>query len=236
MEKFFSCSNLKKSYFQRDILKGIRMEVDKGKIVGLLGPSGSGKTTLLKIIAGISKCSSGEVLIDGVKPGIETKSKVSYLPDRNFLYKWMRVKDSIEFFKDFYKDFDEERCNKLIKFMDLNIKSKITSLPKGELEKLLLTLVFCRKSKLYLLDEPLSIVDLITRDKILDIIMNNYTVESSIIIATNLVENTERVFDQVFFIDKGKIILSGNVEDLKMKKGKSIADIYRELFNNEKSY
>lgn len=230
MDVILKASNLEKSYFNKKALNGLDLEVKKGRIVGILGPNGSGKTTFLKIAAGILSKTNGELLIDGHKPGVYTKSIVSYLPDREYLFKWMKIKDAVNFFKDFYKDFDEEKCKKLLEFMNLDINSKVKTLSKGMTEKLYLTLVLSRKAKLYILDEPLGGVDPTTREKILDAILDNYSEDSSIIITTHLVNDIERLFDDVAFISEGKVVLSGNAEELRNEKGLSIDQLYREVF------
>lgn len=230
METILKCTDLKKSYFRKTALNGVNLEIKKGKITGLLGPNGSGKTTFLKIAAGILRPSSGEIFINGNKPGIKTKAQVSYLPDRDYLYKWMRIEDAIAFFKDLYEDFDGKKAQELLKFMELSEDSKVKELSKGMSEKLYLTLVLSRKSQLYVLDEPLGGVDPTTREKILDAILENYTEDSSILITTHLVSDIERLFDDVAFISEGKIILFGNAEELRAEKKMSIDEIYREVF------
>lgn len=230
MDIILKTSNLEKSYFNKKALNGLDLEVKKGRIVGILGPNGSGKTTFLKIAAGILTKTNGEILIDGHKPGVYTKSIVAYLPDKEYLFKWMKIKDAVDFFKDFYKDFDEEKCKKLLEFMNLDINSKVKTLSKGMTEKLYLTLVLSRKAKLYILDEPLGGVDPTTREKILDAILDNYSEDSSIIITTHLVNDIERLFDDVAFISEGKVVLSGNAEELRNEKGLSIDQLYREVF------
>jgi ABC-2 type transport system ATP-binding protein len=230
MEDILKASNLEKSYFNKKALNGLDLEIKRGRIVGLLGPNGSGKTTFLKIAAGLLSKSSGELLIDGNKPGVYTKSIVSYLPDKDYLYKWMKIRDAVQFFKELYRDFDENKAKELLKFMNLDINSKITALSKGMSEKLYLTLVLSRKAKLYILDEPLGGVDPTTREKILDAILNNYSEDSSMIITTHLVTDIERLFDDVVFISEGKIVLSGNAEELRNERGMSIDEIYREVF------
>lgn len=230
MDIILKASNLEKSYFNKKALDGLDLEVKKGRIVGVLGPNGSGKTTFLKIAAGILSKTNGEILIDGNKPGVYTKSIVSYLPDKEYLFKWMKIKDAVDFFRDFYKDFDEDKCMKLLEFMNLDINSKVKTLSKGMTEKLYLTLVLSRKAKLYILDEPLGGVDPTTREKILDAILDNYSEDSSIIITTHLVSDIERLFDDVAFISEGKVVLSGNAEELRNEKGMSIDQLYREVF------
>lgn len=230
MSTILKTSKLTKKYFNKMALNGLDIEIPIGKILGLLGPNGSGKTTFIKIAAGILRESSGEILIDEHKPGIYTKSIVSYLPDVNYLYKWMKIKDAIEFFSDFYEDFDGEKALQLLKFMDLQQELKVTSLSKGMLEKLNLTLVLSRKARLYILDEPLAGVDPVAREKIIDAIIQNFNEDSSMIITTHLVNDIERLFDQVAFISEGNIILSGDAEALRLEKGKSIDELYREVF------
>lgn len=230
MELLLEARGLSKSYFNKKALKNVDFTIGKGKVVGLLGPNGSGKTTFIKIIVGILRQSGGELLINGKKPGVETKAMVSYLPDRNFLYKWMKIKDAIEFFGDFYEDFDIDRCRELLKFMDLQEDLKVISLSKGMMEKLNLTLVLSRRAKLYILDEPLAGVDPVAREKILDAIIQSYNEDSSMIITTHLVKDMERVFDDIAFIKEGEIVLSGNAEDLRSEKGKSIDELFREVF------
>ncbi|WP_050608016.1 ABC transporter ATP-binding protein [Clostridium niameyense] len=230
MDTILTCSDLKKCYYKKNALNGLDMEVKRGRIIGLLGPNGSGKTTFLKIAAGLLRKTSGEILINKDEIGIKTKAKVAYLPDRNFLYKWMKIKDSINFYKDFYKDFDKKKCDELIEFMELDKESKVSSLSKGMVEKLLLTLTLSRRADLYLLDEPLGGVDPVSRDKILDAIIDNYREDSSMIITTHLVNDIERVFDDVYFISEGKIIIKGEAEELRIEKEKSIDQIYKEVF------
>ncbi len=223
-------NNLSKSYFTKKALKSVNMKLEEGKVLGLLGPNGSGKTTLIKIAAGILTPSSGEILIDGEKPGVYTKSIISYLPDRNYLYRWMKVKDAINFFDDFYDNFNTQKAYELLDFMKLDENLKVTQLSKGMMEKLNLTLVLSRKAKLYILDEPIAGVDPVAREKILDAIINNYNTNSSMLITTHLVKDIERIFDEVAFISDGEIIIDGNAEDMRSEKGKSIDELFREVF------
>ena len=232
MEPLLKCKDLKKIYFRKSALNGLNLEINQGRITGLLGPNGSGKTTFLKIAAGILKQSSGEIFINGNKPGVKTKSQVSYLPDKDYIFKWMRINDAIDFFKDMYDDFDKNRALELLKFMNLEGDRSEERRSRGMCEKFYLTLVLARKAKLYILDEPLGGVDPVTREKILDAILENYTENSSIVITTHLVSDIERLFDEVNFISEGKIILSGNAEELRDERKMSIDGIYREVFND----
>lgn len=230
METVLIVKDLKKNYFNKPVLRGLNLEIEKGKILGLLGPNGSGKTTFMKILAGILRPTSGEVLINGNKPGIESKAIVSYLSDVNYLFKWMKIKDAVNFFNDFYDDFSIEKSRELLDFMKLDENSKVKTLSKGMLEKLNLTLVLSRSAKLYIFDEPLGGIDPVAREKIIDAIINRISDESSMIISTHLVKDVERLFDDVAFISDGEIVLKGNAESLRGEKKKSIDELYREVF------
>lgn len=230
MEHIVEIKNLTKNYNKKLALNNLNLNIEKGKVVGILGPNGSGKTTLIKILVGLLRQTKGEVIIDGHKPGVDTKSVVSYLPDRNFLYDWMKIQDAIDMYKDFYSDFDEKKADDLLKFMKLEKNMKVTSLSKGMKEKLNLTLVLSRKAKLYILDEPIAGVDPVARDQILDAIINNYEENSSMIITTHLVRDMEKVFDDVVFLSEGDVILEGNAEKLREEKSMQIDDLYKEIF------
>lgn len=230
MDNILKSEGICKSYINKKALRGVDIAIMPGKIVGLLGPNGSGKTTFLKIAAGILHASSGDILIDGEKPGVYTKSIVSYLPDNEYLLNWMKVTDAVKYFKDFYSDFDEKKAKDLLQFMGLDEKSPVKSLSKGMKEKLKLTLVLSRAAKLYILDEPLGGVDPTAREKILNAIVNNFNGNSSMLITTHLVNDIERIFDDVAFISDGVIVLQGNAEELRRDKKKSIDELYREVF------
>lgn len=232
MGALFEAKGIKKNFFQKQALQGVDLVLEKGRILGLLGPNGSGKTTLMKIIIGLQKPSAGELQIDGAAPGVYTKSIVSYLPDQNPLFSWMRIMDAVSFYQDFYTDFDTKKAIEMLQFMNLNGNDKVKNLSKGMLEKLMLTLTLSRNAKLYILDEPLGGVDPVSREKIIDSILNNYNEDSSVIISTHLVNDVERLFDEVAMIHEGRIILQGNAEDLRIQHSKSIDELYREVFRN----
>ncbi len=222
--------NLQKKYGHNVILDNIDLQIPKGKVIGLLGKNGTGKSTLLKIINDLLVPTSGKVLFCGKPLGVDSKNSISYLPERNFLDKTMSVKQAVKFFSEFYADFDPAKAKKLLKDLDLDINMKIAKMSKGMQEKVSLVLVMSRKAKLYILDEPLGGVDPATRDYILDTILNNFQAGSSVIISTHLIQDIERVLDEVIFIDKGKIVLTGEADDLRTKNKMSIDEIFREMF------
>lgn len=230
MGNIVEIKGLSKSYLRKKALNNLTVNLEQGKIIGILGPNGSGKTTLIKIITGLLRQSRGQVMIDGKTPGVYTKSIVSYLPDRNFLYEWMTIAEAIKFYSDFFTDFDEVKANELLKFMKLEKWMKISSLSKGMKEKLNLTMVLSRRAKLYVLDEPIAGVDPVARDQILNAIIENYDKESTILITTHLVRDIEGIFDEVIFMKDGEIELEGNAEVLREQKGMQIDELYKHVF------
>lgn len=230
MKSIVEVRDLTKKYLNKTVLDQISLNIEEGKIVGILGPNGSGKTTLIKILTGLLRQTSGEALIDGQRVGVGTKAIVSYLPDRNFLYKWMKIEDALQLYKDFYSDFDVKKFEELLDFMNLEKSMKVDSLSKGMHEKLNLSLVLARNAKLYILDEPIAGVDPVARDQILNAIINNYNEKSSMIITTHLVRDMENILEDVMFLRDGHIVLTGNAEALREEKGMQIDEIYKELF------
>lgn len=232
MKKLLEIKGLNKSYGDIAILKDINLEVEQGNVVGLLGRNGAGKTTLIKLINGLLTKTSGEILINGKPVGVESKSIVSYLPERTFLDKNMTIKEAVGFFKDFYEDFSIKKAEELLKDLDLDEKMRLSKLSKGMLEKVQLALVMSRKAKLYILDEPLGGVDPATRDYILDTILKNFDEGASMIISTHLISDIERILDEVNFIDNGEIKMADSAEKLRDEYKKSIDEIFREEFKN----
>lgn len=222
--------NISKSYGDKQVLKNINLTLTKGKIVGLLGKNGMGKTTLIKLINDLLTPDSGEILINGEKIGIESKKRISYLPERTYLDKTMKVSDAIKYFEEFYDNFDKEKALNLIKDLNLDINSKINKMSKGMQEKLQLILVISRNVDLYIFDEPLGGIDPATRDYILDTILSNFNEEASVLISTHLISDIERILDDVIFIDKGEIILTSSADELREKEGKCIDEIFRRMF------
>ena len=222
--------NLNKKYDKKYVLKDVDLKVTSGKIIGLLGKNGAGKTTLIKLINDLLTPTSGKIFVKGNNIGVESKKVISYLPERTYLNKQMKVSEVIDYFKDFYENFDDNKAKKLLKDLDLDTNQNLSKMSKGMQEKVQLVLVMSRKADLYILDEPLGGVDPATRDYILDTILSNFNENASVIISTHLISDIERILDEVIFIDKGKIVLQSDTDELRTKENASIDEIFRRMF------
>jgi ABC-2 type transport system ATP-binding protein len=224
-------SNLRKKYPKVEALKGVDLALPQGEIWGLLGPNGSGKSTLLKCIIGLVKPDGGEIRILGQVPSRRTKAQIAFVPEVENLYRWMTVRQAIDFTASFYEDWDEGRIPGLLEFMGLDPDKKVSSLSKGMRARLKLILALARKAPLLLLDEPFSGIDPASRDRIVEGIVRQFkSEEQSMIISTHAVGDTEQLFDGVVFLDEGTVSLQGNAEDLRDQYGKSINDLFKEVF------
>jgi len=232
MDTLVHIDKLTKKYGSKTAIDNISFNLEKGRILGLMGPNGSGKTTLLKMLAGVQHPSSGNILIEGQTIGPKTKAIVSFLPDVNPLFTWMKAEDAIDYYADFFNDFDKNKCYDLLTFMKLNRVQKVRSMSKGMIEKLNLSLIFSRQAKLFLLDEPLGGIDPVARERIVSTIIKTYSEDSSIIISTHLVHDVETIFDDICMIHEGQLILQGNAETLRTEHGTSIDQLYVKMFND----
>jgi len=223
--------NLNKSYAKFPALKNVNLELEPGRIMGILGPNGSGKTTLIKIVAGLLKPSGGEVMVCGMAPGKQTKALVSYLPDVNHLPNWMSIQGIIQYFNTFYEDFDPASAFALLERLGIDQRRKMTALSKGTREKLRLSLALARKARLYLMDELLEGIDPVARIVTIDTILENFNTEGSLLISTHLITDVEKLLDEVVFLKDGEVVLSGSTEDLRVEKKRSIEGIYKEIFS-----
>ena len=222
--------DLSKKFDDKYVLKDINLKLSGGKIIGLLGKNGAGKTTLIKLINDLLTPSSGEIIVKGNKVGVESKKVISYLPEKTYLNKQMKVSEVLDYFKDFYDNFDINKAKKLLKDLDLDVNQNLSKMSKGMQEKVQLVLVMSREADLYILDEPLGGVDPATRDYILDTILSNFKENASVIISTHLISDIERILDEVIFIDKGKIKLQSDTDKLREKEKASIDEIFRRMF------
>ena len=226
----FECTALDKRFGGAHALDGVSIKAEPGRVLGLLGPNGSGKTTLIKIACGLLQPTGGEVKICGMAPGVETKKLVSYLPDRMCLPRWMSAQQLVNFYADFYADFDEKRAGELLTRLRVAPEQRVKHMSKGTQEKVQLVLTMSRRARLYLLDEPIGGVDPATRDFILSTIMTNYAEDAAVIISTHLISDVERVLDDVVFIDHGRVVMSGEADEVRERSGKSVDELFREVF------
>jgi len=230
MGNVIECKALTKKYGRRSALNAVDLNLEEGRIVGVLGPNGSGKTTLIKLINGLLTPTSGEIRIDGNLPGVETKSIVSYLPDKDYLGDEMSFHECTKLFADFYADFNREKAFKMLASLNIDPDMRFKFLSKGNREKAQLILVMSRAAKVYVLDEPIAGVDPAARDYILQTILNNINPGATVIIATHLISEIEKILDDVVFIKEGNIVLNDSAENIREKEGKSIDGLFREVF------
>ena len=230
MNTILEYSHVTKQYSTVCALNDVNLAIEPGHIVGLLGPNGSGKTTLLKIACGLLCPTTGTVSVCGGPVGPDSKLRISYLPDKNYLSEWMRISQIIDLFHDFYSNFDRNKAYEMLQRLNISPKQKLKTLSKGTREKVQLILVMSRSSDLYLLDEPIGGVDPAARDYILRTIISNYSEKSSVLISTHLITDIEQVLDEVIFIRDGRVVLQDTVEHIRESRGKSVDAFFREVF------
>ena len=230
MTPILICNNLVKRYSYQQALGGVNLTLERGRIIGLLGPNGSGKTTLIKLASGLLVPTGGEILVGGMAPGVETKKIVSYLPERTYLNTWMRVSDLLNFFEDFYKDFDKVKAYEMLQRLNINPADRLKNMSKGTKEKVQLILAMSRAARLYLLDEPIGGVDPAARDYILHTIISNYSKDATVILSTHLIGDIEPVLDEAIFLKDGRVFAHRSVEELRETEGMSVDAYFREVF------
>lgn len=231
MKPILECKGLTKQYNNHvNALTNLNLVLEQGQIIGLLGPNGSGKTTLIKLINDLLIPTEGQVLIDGMAPGVETKKIVSYLPERTYLDPSMKIKDIISYFSDFYENFVTDRAYHMMTDLEIDVNSRMRALSKGTKEKVQLALVMSRDAQLYVLDEPIGGVDPAARDYILQTILTNYNENATILISTHLITDIENILDRVLFLKQGQVVLNAAVDEIRMDQGKSVDALFREVF------
>ena len=230
MAPIVQCMGLTKTYGGKIALNQIYLNLERGRIIGLLGPNGSGKTTLIKIMNGLLQPTAGEILINGQRPGVETKFRISYLPERTYLHPGMKVMEMVQYFQDFYPDFRVDRAYDMLARLQIQPYERLKNLSKGTKEKVQLILVMSRDADLYVLDEPIAGVDPASRDYILHTIVQNYNRNATILLSTHLISDVENILDEVVFIRYGSIILQAGAEQIRRNEGKSVDRFFREVF------
>lgn len=229
-DQLILAQGLTKLYGKKMALDHMDLTVGRGRIVGLLGPNGSGKTTFIKLLCGLLQPTEGLLTIDGQKPGVHTKSIISYLPDRMYFADWMKVSDLTDFFADFYEDFDRAKAAEMMKALEIRPKDRMKTMSKGTKEKVQLAVIMSRKAQLYLLDEPIAGVDPAARDFILNTILTNYNEEGTVLLSTHLISDIERILDEAIFLQNGRVVRHDTVDNIRENEGKSVDQLFREIF------
>ena len=231
MSNLVEISGVKKGYgISKTVFENLNLALPEGKIIGLLGPNGSGKTTLIKMLVGLLQPEKGSIRICGHEVGPESKAVVSYLPERTYLSGWMNVVQLLDFFCDFYPDFDRNAAEHMLTALEISPKLRIRQMSKGTREKVQLIMVMSRAAQLYLLDEPLNGIDLLARDEVVNTILTNMSDNASVVISSHLVEELERIIDKAIFMKDGQIVLMGDVEEIRQERGESVTDLYRQIY------
>ncbi len=230
MSEVLRCENLTKVYDRIPALSNVNLTLESGKIIGLLGPNGSGKTTLIKLINGLLMPTSGTITVGGYTPGVESKKLVAYLPDNSYLNTWMTVRQIVNYFKDFYADFREDRAYEMLGRLGISPDTRLKTLSKGNKEKVCLILVMSRDAMLYVLDEPIAGVDPAARDYVISTIINNYNPEATVLISTHLITDIEQILDEAIFLQNGRVVMHDTVDNIREEHGKSVDELFREVF------
>ena len=230
-QELINVQGLTKTFGAKPALDHMDLSVGRGRIVGLLGPNGSGKTTFIKLLCGLLHPTSGTLQIDGHSPGVETKSIISYLPDRMYFADWMKASDLTDFFADFYSDFDRQKALEMFSALSIRQNERLKTMSKGTKEKVQLALIMSRKAQLYLLDEPIGGVDPAARDFILNTILTNYNENGTVMLSTHLISDIERVLDEAIFLQNGKVVRHDTVDNIREQEGKSVDQLFREIFS-----
>ena len=230
MENCLECTELTRRFGPVAALDAVSLRIAPGRVVGLLGPNGSGKTTLIKLATGLLTPTAGRIAVCGLAPGKKSKALVSYLPDRMCLPEWMSAEELMDYYADFFADFDRAKAADMLARLGLRAEQKVSQMSKGTKEKVQLVLVMSRSAKLYLLDEPIGGVDPATRDYILDTIIRNYSEDAGVVISTHLISDVENVLDDVIFLREGKVAMQASADDMREQYGKSVDAVFREVF------
>ncbi len=230
MDKIITIDNLTKKYKETLAIDDLSIEIEKGKVVGLLGPNGSGKSTLLKLIVGLLKKDAGKILIDGKSPGIETKSMISYLPDSYYLYEKLTVRETIDMYGDFYKDFDKNQSDKLLDYLSIPRGKMTKDLSKGLRERLLISLNLSRDADIFIMDEPVDGVDPVAKQAVIDMIIEKMAKDKTFIITTHQIGDLENLFEDIIFLDKGKVLMHKDAIAIREENMMEISDYYKEVY------
>jgi len=225
-----STTQLTKRYAGTTAVNSATVELKPGRIYGLLGPNGSGKSTFMKLSAGLVRPTEGEIKIMGKPISAQSRAHVVFMPTEPYFYSYMTIQQIGVFHEDFYAGFSLDRYAELVTSMGLEMNMKVSSLSSGMAAKLKLAVAAARDAQLIMLDEPLNGIDIIARDVIMSTIIEKANETNTILLSSHLIDVMEGILDEVIFIKSGRIVLMGDAESVREEHGKSIVDLYREVF------
>ncbi len=224
------CTNIMKKYMTVTAVEDITVTLEQGKTYALLGPNGSGKTTFMKMAAGLIKPTSGTILFEGQPIGTYSKAHTAYMPTEAYFYPYMNCNDIGKYYEDFFDDFDRQKYEHMLKHMELDLKLKANKMSSGMMAKLKIAVALSRNAKLIMLDEPLNGIDIIARERVIDTIAHNLSPDKTFVLSSHLVDELEPMIDYAIFIKYGKIAMMGDVKELYASHGKSIVELYKEIY------
>lgn len=224
------CEHLVKKYISTTAVSDLSLEIVSGNIYALLGPNGSGKSTLMKMIAGLAKPTSGSITFDNRPLSYKAKAHIAYMPTEAYFFNYMTCRDVGKYYDDFFEDFSFTKYMELLQKLDLNPKLKTREMSSGMMAKLKIAATLSRNAEVIMLDEPLNGIDIIARETIINTIVSNITDDTAVLMSSHLVDELEKIIDHAIFIKDGTCVLQGNAKELRMTQGKSIVDMYKEIY------
>ena len=222
-------TNVTKKYLTQAAVNNISFDLPRGKIIALVGPNGSGKSTILKLIAGLAHPSQGQAAVNGKPADRRITGEVAYLSEKDVLYPFFTVQETIDFNAGLFADFDMNKAGEILRFMQLEPDKKVRHLSKGNLGRLKILLVLSRRAPLILMDEPLAGLDPLARDAIIKSMISYLDLkEQTVFISTHEVSEAEPVLDMVMSLRQGEIKGFEEAENIREKYGLSLLDWMKE--------
>jgi ABC-2 type transport system ATP-binding protein len=224
------CTEVTKQYGQKYALQQLNLTIPSGRVVGILGPNGSGKSTLFRLLTGLTRQDRGEVTVFGKRPGWKTNRDIAYLPDRARWYPDHTVKQAFQWAENFLPGFDRVEAEQLAAFMKVDLDMRVGGMSRGQEARLMLILCIARQVPLIILDEPFSGIDVVSRERIIDGLIDHMSHgDHTVLISTHEIYEAESLFDYVVFLNEGQVVLAGEADALRGQYG-SMHSIVQQLY------